>query len=65
MLVTAQQVIELENFMTRQTTQGGAAFSQSHRVPPESPAKIPGYENMSFEQRRLAQDQQLAARRRA
>jgi len=62
-LVTAAQVEAMEAHITKLTTQGGASFSQSHRVAPDT-SKIPGFENMSFEQRRLAQDQ-LAARRRA
>jgi len=63
-LVTAGQVEAMEAHITRLTTQGGAGFTQSHRVPPDTKA-IPNYANMSFEQRRLAQDQQLAARRKA
>lgn len=56
MLVTARQVEAFERIITRLTTQGSASFSQSHRVPPDNKA-IPGFEGMSFEQRRLAQDQ--------
>jgi hypothetical protein len=37
------------------------APAQSHRVPPDD-NKIPNYENMSFEQRRFAQDQKRAQR---
>lgn len=62
-IVTAAQVEAMEAHITKLTTQGGASFSQSHRVPPDTNA-IPGYDKMSFEQRRLAQDQ-AAARRRA
>jgi hypothetical protein len=60
-VVTAAHVRFYETIMNKLTSQGGASFSQSHRVPPDT-AKIPGYEGMSFEQKRLAQDQ-LAARR--
>ena len=44
--------------------QGVGRFSQSHRVAPDADSKIPGYENMSFEQRRFAQDQKAEAARR-
>jgi hypothetical protein len=60
-IVTDAHVRFYETIMNKLTSQGGASFSQSHRVPPDT-AKIPGYEGMSFEQRRHAQDQ-LAARR--
>jgi hypothetical protein len=60
-LACAAQVEFMEKIMTRLTNQGSASFSQSHRVPPDT-AKIPGYEGMSFEQRRLAQDQYAARR---
>jgi hypothetical protein len=40
----------------------GSRFSQKHRVPPPDDNHIAGYENMSFEQRRFAQDS-IAARR--
>jgi hypothetical protein len=60
-LACAAQVEFMERVMTRLTNQGVAAFSQSHRVPPDD-NKIPGYEKMSFEERRFAQDQ-LQARR--
>jgi hypothetical protein len=49
--------------MQKISSQGTASFSQSHRVPPEDSSKIPGFDNMSFEQRRQAQDN-LAVRRR-
>ncbi|MDB6085546.1 MAG: hypothetical protein JWN43_3427 [Gammaproteobacteria bacterium] len=62
-LITAAQVEAWESHITKLSSQGSAAFSQSHRVPPDD-AKIPGYENMSFEQKRFAQDQ-LRARRTA
>jgi hypothetical protein len=63
-LITAAQVEAWESHITKLTSQGSAAFSQSHRVPPDT-SGIPGYDKMSFEQRRFAQDQQQAARRRA
>jgi hypothetical protein len=60
-IVTDAHVRFYEKIMHQITTQGGASFSQSHRVPPDTNT-IPGFEKMSFEQQRLAQDQ-LAARR--
>lgn len=60
-VATAAQVEFFEKIMTRLTSQNTASFSQQHRAAPEANA-IPGYETMSFEQRRYAQDQ-LAARR--
>lgn len=60
-MVTAAQVQAFENHITKLTTQSAATFSQQHRVAPENDA-IPGYEKMSFEQRRYAQDQQRARR---
>jgi hypothetical protein len=60
-MITADHVIAWESHITKLTNQGGASFSQSHRAQPDN-NKIPGYENMSFAQRRLAQDQ-LRARR--
>ena len=60
-LITAAQVEAWESHITKLTNQGGASFSQSHRVPPDTNT-IPGYDKMSFEQRRLAQDQKRASR---
>jgi hypothetical protein len=62
-MVTAAQVQAWEAHITKLTTQGTAPFSQQHRVAPEA-NKIPGYEGMSFEQRRHAQEQRAAAPRR-
>ena len=61
MLVTARHVEAFERIINRLTSQGAAAFSQSHRVAPDANT-IPGYENMTFEQRRQAQDQQRSRR---
>lgn len=55
-MVTDAHLRFFEKMQQRITTQGGASFSQQHRVPPDA-GGIPGYENMSFEQRRYAQDQ--------
>jgi hypothetical protein len=60
-MACAAQVEFMEKVMTRLTNQGAASFSQSHRAAPDAD-KIPGYETMSFEQRRFAQDQNAARR---
>lgn len=57
-MVTAAQVAGWETIMRRMT--GGTPFSQAHRDTPEPNGKIQGYEKMSFEQRRAAQDAQNA-----
>jgi hypothetical protein len=62
-MVTAAQVQAWESHITQLSSQGTAPFSQQHRVAPEA-NKIPGYENMSFEQRRHAQEQRAASTRR-
>jgi len=56
MLVTARHIEAFERLITRIGSQGVAGFSQQHRAAPDT-SKIPGYEGMSFEQRRFAQDQ--------
>jgi hypothetical protein len=61
-LITDSHLRFYEKLYHKITSQGVASFSQSHRVPPDTDA-IPGYANMSFEQRRQAQDN-LAVRRR-
>jgi hypothetical protein len=60
-MITADHVVAWESHITQQTTQGVASSSTAHRVSPDD-RTIPNYENMSFEQRRLAQDQ-IALRR--
>jgi hypothetical protein len=60
-LVTDAHLRFYEKLMTQHSSQGTAPFSQQHRVAPEA-NKIPGYENMSFEQRRYAQEQRAARR---
>jgi hypothetical protein len=62
LIVTDSVLRFYEKMMQRVSSQGAASFSQSHRVAPDT-NPIPGYEDMTFEQRRFAQDQ-LAARRR-
>jgi hypothetical protein len=61
-IVTDAHLRFYEKLMNKISSQGAASFSQSHRVAPDTQG-IPGYENMSFEQKRLAQDQQAARRR--
>ncbi len=56
MLVTSDIVQAFEGLMARFASQGGGSFSQTGRVPADEAGKIPGYENMSFMQRRQAQD---------
>jgi hypothetical protein len=62
-LATAKQVEGWEKLAQKMSSQGGSSFSQAHRSGQPDPNRIPGYESMSFEQRRAAQDS-LAARRR-
>jgi hypothetical protein len=62
-IVTDAHLRFYEKLMNRITSQGAASFSQQHRVAPDT-NEIPGYANMSFEQRRYAQDQAAAARTR-
>jgi hypothetical protein len=60
-IVTDAHLRFFEKMQQKVTSQGAASFSQQHRAVPDD-SKIPGFENMSFAERRLAQDQ-LAARR--
>jgi hypothetical protein len=62
LIVTDSMLRYHEKIMQKLSSQGTASFSQSHRVAPET-GGIPGYEKMSFEQRRQAQDQNAARRR--
>lgn len=55
-IVTDAHLRFYEKMMTKIASQGAASFSQQHRVAPDA-KEIPGYEGMSFEQRRFAQDQ--------
>jgi hypothetical protein len=61
-IVTDAHLRFYEKMMNKIASQGAASFSQSHRVAPET-GGIPGYDKMSFEQRRQAQDQNAARRR--
>jgi hypothetical protein len=62
LIVTDSMLRYHERMITKLTSQGTASFSQSHRTAPDTNG-IPGYDNMSFEQRRYAQDQAAARRR--
>ena len=55
MLVTAKHVEAFEKIINNFSRQGGTQFSQGHREGEPPAGKIPGYENMSFEQKRAAQ----------
>jgi hypothetical protein len=61
-IVTDAHLRFYEKMMNKISSQGAASFSQSHRAAPDT-NPIPGYEGMSFEQRRYAQDQNAARRR--
>lgn len=62
MLVTARHVEAFERIINKLTSQGTASFSQSHRVAPDDKS-IPGFDKMSFAQKRFAQDLAAAQRR--
>jgi hypothetical protein len=55
-IVTDAHLRFYEKVINQLTNQGGASFSQQHRVPGEDRG-IPGYEGMSFAEKRYAQDQ--------
>jgi len=60
-IVTDAHLRFYEKMMNKISSQGAASFSQSHRAAPDT-NPIPGYENMSFEQKRFAQEQNAARR---
>jgi hypothetical protein len=62
-IVTDAHLRFYERIMQKISSQGTASFSQSHRAAPET-NPIPGFDKMTFEQRREAQDRNAAARRR-
>jgi hypothetical protein len=61
-IVTDAHLRFYEKLMNKASSQGAANFSQQHRAAPDT-NPIPGYDGMSFEQRRFAQDQNAARRR--
>jgi hypothetical protein len=62
LIVTDSMLRYHERMIQKISSQGTASFSQSHRAAPEANG-IPGYESMTFEQRREAQDRNAARRR--
>jgi hypothetical protein len=50
-LATAKHVEGWEKLIRAFSSQGSAGFSQAHRTAPDD-SKIPGYDGMTFEQRR-------------
>jgi len=59
LIVTDSMLRYHERIIQRLTSQGSASFSQQHRVPADE-GGIPGFEKMTFEQKRFAQDQRAA-----
>ena len=55
MLCTSKQVEGFEKIINQFSRQGGTPFSQGHREQEPPKGTIPGYANMSFEQKRAAQ----------
>ena len=55
-MFSAKVVEGFEKVMRHVTAQGGGNYSNTGRDPPKSSSEIPGYANMSFEQRRAAQE---------
>jgi hypothetical protein len=62
MAPVADTVEAIEHLMQRVSSQGVSPFNNAHRADEPNSGRIPGYDRMSFEQRREAQDR-LAARR--
>jgi hypothetical protein len=62
LIVTDSMLRYHERMIQKISSQGAASFSQSHRAAPDS-NPIPGYDSMTFEQRREAQDRNAARRR--
>ena len=60
-IVTDAHLRFYEKLINKISSQGAASFSQSHRTAPDA-NPIPGYETMTFEQRRQAQDINAARR---
>lgn len=62
MLVTESIVKTFEKIMADMRSQGASSYTGNGRDNGAGDGKIPGYENMSFAQRRQAQDQQRQQR---
>jgi hypothetical protein len=58
----AKNVEMFERLIRAFSSQGGSAFNQSHREQEQPRGEIPGYDNMSFAQRRAAQMNQAYGR---
>lgn len=58
----ASTIEGIEHLMQQFSTQGGGTFNGGKRDPGGDDGKIPGYDKMSFEQRRHAQEQARAGR---
>jgi hypothetical protein len=63
MAPVAGTVIAFEKIMQRFQSQGVTPFSQAHRADAPDAGKIPGYDKMTFEQRRHAQELRRAGAR--
>lgn len=61
MLVSSKHVEAFEGIINQFSRQGGTQFSQAHREGEPPSGEIPGYDQMSFTQRRAAQMNQKAA----
>lgn len=61
-IFTAKQVEAFEKLIANDRNQGGGTFSQTGREPPAGNGEIPGYDKMSFAEKRFAQDQMRANR---
>jgi hypothetical protein len=61
LIVTDSMLRYHERMMQKISSQNTASFSQSHRVAPDGD-DIPGFDKMTFEQQRFAQDQNAARR---
>lgn len=59
----ASTVEGLEHLMQQFTTQGGGSYGGGKRDGGDEPGKIPGYANMTFDQKRAAQDRMNSNRR--
>jgi len=51
----AKTIVAFEKLMRKWSSQGGADYNQSHRDNETNTGGIPGYDDMSFAQKRAAQ----------
>lgn len=59
----AGTIVAFEKIIKHFVSQGLSPFSSAHRADAPDDGKIPGFDTMTFEQKRLAQDQQALRRR--